>query len=140
MKLYLENLESSILILERSAKTYNSLLEKNILSNDDMETIKAGVIQNFEVAYEQCWKFMRRWLHENISPGITDGITRRELFRLAQKHELIGNVDEWMLYHELRNLTSHTYNHNNAQRAFECALRFLPASATLLRSLEQKND
>ena len=25
-------------------------------------TLKAGVIQNFEVAYELCWKFIKRWL------------------------------------------------------------------------------
>ena len=47
-------------------------------------TIAAGVIQNFAFTYELCWKFMKRWIEENVNSEIVDGVTRRELFRKAK--------------------------------------------------------
>ena len=74
MNLYLDSLTKSIDALERSVKTAGSL----DTSDDDLrETVRAGVIQNFEVAYEQCWKMMKRWLEENIGRTYVDGVTRR---------------------------------------------------------------
>ena len=76
----LDSLTKSIDALDRSVKTASSL----DTSDDDLrETVRAGVIQNFEVAYEQCWKMMKRWLEENIGRTYVDGVTRRELFRLG---------------------------------------------------------
>lgn len=139
MKLELHNLERAVVSLERAIRTWRNVLALDMLALDDLETIKAGVIQNFEVAYEQCWKFIRRWLHENVSPGITDGVTRRELFRLAAQHHLIEDVDLWMGFHEARNLTSHTYDSHNADQSFEAASRFLHHSMALLQQLREHN-
>ena len=38
------------------------------MDSDLFETVKAGVIQHFEVAYELCWKFIQRWIKENRTP------------------------------------------------------------------------
>jgi|SRR6516164_5232099 len=57
--------------------------------------IKAGVVQHFEFTYELCWKFIKRWLEMNISPGVADGVTRRELFRLGAENRLIDDVEQW---------------------------------------------
>ena len=51
------------------------------------------------------WKLMARWLNTYIGSGISDGVTRRELFRLAAENRLIPDVDLWMLYHNARNDT-----------------------------------
>jgi len=139
MKLDLDNLERAIASLDRAIRTWQTVSTRSILTPDDQETVKAGVIQNFEVAYEQAWKFMRRWLHENVSPGITDGVTRRELFRTATQQRLIEDVDQWMLFHEARNLTSHTYDRQNAEQSFAAACRFLPLVTALLQQLREHN-
>lgn len=139
MKLDLDNLDRAIASLDRAIHTWHAVVALPMLTSDDQETVKAGVIQNFEVAYEQSWKFMRRWLHENISPGITDGIPRRELFRLAAQQHLIEDVELWMRFHEARNLTSHTYDRRNAEQSFGAACRFLPLAGTLLQRLREHN-
>lgn len=106
MNLHLDSLTKSIDSLERSVNTAINL----DTSDDDLwETVRAGVIQNFEVAYEQCWKMMKRWLEKNIGSTYVDGVTRRELFRLAAESRLITDVERWMDYHTARNQTSHTY-------------------------------
>jgi nucleotidyltransferase substrate binding protein (TIGR01987 family) len=102
--------------------------------------LKSGAIQNFEFTYELAWKFMKRWLEGNLGSTYVDGVSRRELFRLAAESRLIGNVDQWMDYHHARNLTSHTYDEAKAQEVFEAATRFAADARKLLRAIEERND
>ncbi len=50
------------------------------LNADLRDTVKAGVIKNFEVAYEQCGKFIQRWIREN---------------RMTARYELISDPLSW---------------------------------------------
>jgi nucleotidyltransferase substrate binding protein (TIGR01987 family) len=106
MFLDLSSIRKAIALLNRAldVSTEDRLSKMPV---DQQEVIKAGVIQNFEFTYELCWKFIKRWLEMNINPGVADGVTRRELFRLAAENLLIVDVEQWMRYHETRNLTSH---------------------------------
>lgn len=140
MNLDLTNLKDSLHALEKAIHSYHTLSRNESLTADDMETVKSGVIQNFEVAYEQCWKFMKRWLEVNINPDSADGVTRRELYRLSAENRLITDVDQWMEYHTSRNLTSHTYSEYNADITFQSALSFLPTAKDFLERLEARND
>ncbi len=110
------------------------------LSIDLQEAVKAGVIQNFEFTYELSWKFIKRWLEKNYGSTYVDGITRRELFRLAAETQLIESVDEWMLYHQARNQTSHTYDETVAAEVYKVSLNFLTVAEKLLQRLQAKND
>lgn len=104
------------------------------------EALRAGVIQSFEVAYEQSWKMMRRWLSANPVAGEVDGVPMRQLFRVAARAGLIDDVDAWMSFHAARNQTSHTYNRAVAQTVFELAPLFAAQAQAVLRQLEQRND
>ncbi|MBI5945268.1 MAG: nucleotidyltransferase substrate binding protein [Chloroflexi bacterium] len=140
MNLDLSNLKDSLRSLEKAVHSYHTLSKNNTLSDDDMATVKSGVIHNFEVAYEQCWKFMKRWIEVNINPDSADGVTRRELYRLSAENRLITDVDVWMEFHTSRNLTSHTYSEYNTDITFQSALSFLQPAKDFLERLEARND
>lgn len=137
MILNLDSLKDSINALDRSIKVYNKIQNDD---NDLILTVRAGVIQNFEIAFEQSWKFIQRWLNENINPDITSGITKKELFRLAAKHLLIDDVEKWIKFKDARNSTSHIYSNDLSQEVFNEALKFLPYAENLLKRLEDNNE
>ena len=67
-------------------------------------------------------------------------MTRRELFRLAAENRLIDDVEQWMRYHEARNLTSQIYQPEIAQRVYNIAHDFARDAARLLAAFEARND
>lgn len=137
MSLHFDSLTKSIGNLERSIKTANRVDE----SDEDLkETVRAGVIQHFEVAYEVSWKMLKRWLKENIGTASVDGVTQRNLFRLGSENRLIADVERWMEYHEARNSTSHTYDEDAAENVFAEATEFVHDAKHLLKMLEARND
>lgn len=140
MPLLLDSLANAVAALENAIQKCGD--EEYLASLDDVtrNLLKAGIIQYFEFSYELCWKFMRRWIEMNVSPGITTGVSRRELFRLAAEHRLISDVEQWMRYHHARNLASHTYEDHTADEVYRYALFFPPDARRLLESMASKND
>ncbi len=141
MKLDLSTLRKAVESLE---KTVNIADDKNFMSglNDDQKNaIRAGVIQNFEVAYEFCWKYMQRWLKENAAGGEAElPRTRKELFRMAARYGLIKDPLPWFSFGDARNLTSHTYNEEKAESVYNSAVDFIDDARHLLEKLEKRND
>ena len=138
MALELESLKKAIGALERSLRD-----AEEQAGGDDVdlkETLRAGVAQNFKVAYEQTWKMMKRWLEMNVGAVEVDGVTRRQLFRLCHENRLIDDVDEWMDFHKSRNETSPTYNQSTAENIFKVAGEFLPAASDVLSRITARND
>ena len=137
MSLQLDSLAKSIDILERSVKTASRL---HTFDEDLQETVRAGVIHNFEVAYEISWKMIKRWLKENIGDATVDGVTRRNLLRLGAENQLISDSERWMEYNVARNSTSHTYDEEAAENVFKEATEFAHDAKHLLKMLEARND
>ncbi|CAL7962991.1 Nucleotidyltransferase [Gammaproteobacteria bacterium] len=139
MILDLTSLRKAVASLERAIRV-SSAQTKDQAGSDQEEVVRAGVIQNFEFTYEICWKFIRRWLEININDAAIDGMSRKELFRLAAESRLINNVEDWFFYHKARNETSHAYNMETAQNIYLTSLRFVSDAKALLQVLESKND
>jgi nucleotidyltransferase substrate binding protein (TIGR01987 family) len=139
MALDLSSLQKAVDSLQRAINVASSLKKENA-DKDNIEVVRAGVIQNFEFTYELCWKFMKRWLEINGEGASVDGITRKELFRIAAERRLIENVEAWFAYTESRNETAHTYDPKTALDVFESAKSFLGDSKLLLKRLKEKND
>jgi nucleotidyltransferase substrate binding protein (TIGR01987 family) len=139
MPLILESWQKSIDSLERSIGAFKHAKELS-LDADILEGLKAGVVQNFEIVYEQSWKMTKRWLSANMGSEYVDGISRKELFRLAAKERLIDDFDAWLDFHRSRNETSHIYDQTTANEVFEKAANFLNYAKNLYVAIESKND
>ncbi|PIS30259.1 nucleotidyltransferase [Candidatus Saganbacteria bacterium CG08_land_8_20_14_0_20_45_16] len=137
--LNLSSLKLATTSLKSSLAVALSDAEMGKMSPAAKETIIAGVIQNFEFTYELCWKFLKRFLGNELGSNYVDGVSRKELFRLGTEHHLISNIDNWFKYHDSRNETSHTYDKTTAQEVFEVATKFIKDAEELLANLEKRN-
>ena len=126
-----------MIVWKRSVKTASRVDDSD---EDLQETVRAGVIHSFEVAYEQSSKMIKRWLKENIGDASVERITQRNIFRLGAENQLISDSERWMEYHEARNSTSHTYNEDAAENVFTEATEFVHDAKQLLSVLEERND
>ncbi len=136
----LSPLQSAIGALERALSVTGDAQRWQQFDAETQEALKAGVIQTFEVAYEQSWKMMRRWLAANPLAGDVDGVPMRQLYRLAAKTGLVDDIDRWMDFHAARNQTSHTYNRAIAQTVFALAPAFALHAQAMLAQLKTRND
>lgn len=140
MPLVLDNLRNAVKALSDLQAAAENVSRMAQFNQVEQNGIRAGVIQNFEVTYELCWKLMDRWLSMNLGASVVDGATRRELFRLAAQQRLIADVDRWMQYHEARNITSHTYDARKAETVYSAIADFVHDARALLKALEARND
>jgi len=140
MALQLKSLRKSIQALSEVAAASGNHERMSQLWDIERVAIRAGMVQHFEITYELCWKLMARWINANVSPGIADGVTRRQLFRLAAERHLIQDVDRWMSHHEGRNATSHIYDFAKAEAVYQATIDFVHDARALLRALEARND
>ena len=136
-KLDFTSFEKAVTRLDESLKVVAEFQSTD--SSPLLRTLISGVVQHFEFTYELSWKFIKRWLGENLGKSQVDGLSRLELFRLAAEYQLIDSVESWMLFHRARNETSHTYNENIADEVFNIAEQFLPESIKLLSALKSKD-
>ena len=140
MTLDITSIQKAVLSLGKAVNTYadKSFLE---LNEDQQDTLKAGIIQNFELTYELCWKFMKRWLKENdVYSEVDNPRTRNDIIRLAARHHLITDPEKWFDYGNARNLISHTYNEDVAETILKTAVVFLDDAQYLLKQLTRYND
>ena len=105
------------------------------LTEVERNGLRVGVIRYFEFTYELSWNSIKRWLQENRDPSVTVG-ARRHIFRIAAREGLIHDPEGWMEYTSARNLTSHTYRKEIADRVYGEVPAFLRASRQLLATLE----
>jgi len=139
MSLQLDSLAKSIAGLAEAVET-----EARFADTPDAalrNTLRAGVVLGFEVAYEQSWKMIQRWLRENLGPELEEQArTRRDLFRQGARAGLITDPEAWFEYGQTRNLTAHTYDETVASSVSRVARDFLADAEALLRALEARHD
>ena len=140
MKLKFDSLTKALFSLEELILVTQGQKFTNDTNTVIQRGVRDGVIQNFEFSYELCWKFMQRYLEKNIGTNYVKGLSKKGLFLLAEENGLIDNVEQWQLYHQARNLTSHVYDKRIADKVFSTALVFLNDAKQLLKNLEERND
>ncbi len=81
-----------------------------------LDSIRDGVIQRFEFCTELAWKTTREYL---IDQGYNEGVdSPKAVMRKAYSAGLIENEQGWIELLNVRNLTSHIYDEETAQRVF----------------------
>jgi nucleotidyltransferase substrate binding protein (TIGR01987 family) len=135
-KLDVTSLKNAVNSLERALRVVLRKEQEEGTDPDEIETLHAGLVQNFEFTYELCWKNIKRWLEFNVGRESTFGITRKGLFRLAAENALIADVEIWMAFHEARNSTSHEYGGSIAESVHKKAREFLPYAKDVVSKLE----
>ena len=137
----LTSLEDALSQLSQIAQ--RSQDESFMSQQDDItrNAIRSGVIKHFAIVYDLCWKFIQRWIRENRTPEDADNPrTRKDLFRLAAKNNLINDPEPWFVYGNARNLTAHTYNAKKADEVYEQAVKLVDDANYLLNKLKETND
>jgi nucleotidyltransferase substrate binding protein (TIGR01987 family) len=131
MHLDFSSLKKAVYSLERALQRAHSAPQD--------EELRDAVIQRFECTYELCWKMLKRQLElEAPSPTEIDGLSFRDLLREAAQRGIIKDIERWMDYRELRNLTTHTYDEQKAQDVYQAAANFHRDALTLLEFLERR--
>ena len=87
---------------------------KEALAQPENSFLRDASIQRFEFAYELAWKAIKLWLEAR------DIITlnARDTWREALQQTLIVDGNGWSTLHQMRNLTSHTYDEAHAIRVY----------------------
>lgn len=140
MALDLTSMEKAVASLGNAVTVVDEEVSAGRCDDRVLETLKAGVIQNFEFTYEISWKMIQRWIRLNVSPDDAEPRTKKDLFRIAADKGLIADPQPWFEYIEARNLTTHTYDRAKAEKVVEAAIRFLDDAAALLAELKRRND
>lgn len=110
-------------------------------SQEVRKTLIAGVVQNFEFVYELSVKMLRRQLElEADSPESVDHASFRSMLRTAAEKGLVNDVEAWISYRELRNITSHAYNEEKARLVCQHSAAFAKDADVLLQTLMARNN
>ncbi|MBM7649270.1 nucleotidyltransferase substrate binding protein (TIGR01987 family) [Bacillus ectoiniformans] len=119
-----ENFEKSYMLLEK----YAELEVKNELE-------RAGIIQFFEMTIELSWKVLKDYLE---AQGYVIK-TPRESIKQAFQIELIVDGHGWLEALSKRNLTSHTYDDELAEKLVkEIKRHYLPLLKHLYNKLKEE--
>lgn len=98
--------------LENALNALGKALE---LPKDDI--VRDAAIQRFEFTLELAWKTAKRAMG-------TSSTAPKVVVREMAQQKLIENPDLWMDFIESRNLSSHTYKEEIAERVFQSAKSF----------------
>lgn len=97
-----QNFEKSLAFLEKAIQ----------IENPDIIQ-KAGLIQFFEISFELSWNVLKEYME---AQGFQDLRSPRDTIKKAFEIQLITDGHGWLQTLQNRNLTSHTYDEETAEK------------------------
>ncbi len=125
------------------SKAYESLMraQQRSLEEPSDEELRDACIQRFEYSFELAWKMIKRRLERDLaSTAQLDGMSYKEMMRLAFESGLINTAPDWWLFREMRNLSSHTYDAQVAAQVYAVIAEFVSECQFLIAQLERKSQ
>jgi nucleotidyltransferase substrate binding protein (TIGR01987 family) len=104
---------------------------KEALAQPKNEFIRDSTIQRFEFCIQLAWKTSKKIM------GTTTAAPKDVIREMAQS-AYIENVDIWLKAIDMRNLSSHTYKEDLAEKVFAFAGAFVEELVRLVEILEKK--
>lgn len=101
-----QNYQKSVTYLKSEIEQYR---------DTNIDVIKKGIIQSFEITHELAWKLMQDILKDE---GETDILGSKSATRLAFQRGLIRDGETWLEMIKSRNLTVHTYDNQRLGSEF----------------------
>ena len=95
------------------------------------EFLRDSVIRRFEFCVELAWKTSKKIMGTTTSAP-------KEVVREMAQNGYINNVDLWLQAIDMRNLSSHTYKEELAEKVYAFAISFAPSLAELLVVIKSK--
>lgn len=117
--------------LQNYLKAFQTLAEASTLADTRplSKLEQQGLIKGFEFTHELAWNVLKDYLEEQGFVGL---IGSKNASREAFKNGLIDDGQTWMDMIKARNLTSHTYNTDVAERLGQDILTcFYPAFSSM---------
>ena len=138
MKLDCTVFENAIHSLEKSRAYTLSDLAKG--DKDLYEQFRAASIQSFEFTYELTLKMLRRQLDQiAANPQELREMSFMDFIRTAHEAGLVREALSFKIYRELRNTTSHTYDHKKAEQVLAKVDAFLSEARFVLSEIKKRN-
>ena len=105
-------------ILQRRQDYYNAVARlKEGLEQKESDIIVDGILHRYEFTFELAWKTIKDCLEYQ---GIVENIgSPREILKLAYKHKIIENGEEWIQMMLDRNQLSHLYDEEISRKIYK---------------------
>lgn len=101
------------------------------LAQPKNEFLRDSTIQRFEFCVELAWKTSKKVMGTSTSAP-------KDVIREMAQSSYITNLDIWLTAIDMRNLSSHTYKEDLAERVYNFASVFLSELILLVKTLEKK--
>lgn len=111
----------------KAFRKFELFYQEPILTERD----KAGVIHAFEYTFELCWKTMKRILEEEGRSADSP----KSVFRIAATNNLIDDPEIWFEFLKKRNITSHTYDEDDADLVLSVCFDFSKEVRKFLKNI-----
>lgn len=104
---------------------------KSAVAQPKDEFLRDSVIQRFEFCVELSWKVSKKVMG-------TSTTAPKDVVREMAQNSLVADVQLWLEAIDMRNLSSHTYNEELAEKVYDFAVKFLPELKKLREKLKSK--
>ena len=103
-----------------TTETYERAVDalKEAIALPKSSVVRDATIQRFEFCVELAWKTAKKLMGSSSTAP-------KQILREMAQNGYIENIEQWLIAIEMRNLSSHTYNQDLAEKVYEFATQFL---------------
>lgn len=105
---------------------------EEVLKKAKNDIVRDSAIQRFEFTYELAWKAMKAYLEEK---GVKELYSPKDVIKGAYQNKIIDNDPVWLEMVDTRNMTSHIYKEEMAEKVYAKLPSYLPLIKKLINQL-----